>query len=75
MAGWIGTILRVNLTEGTIKKEALDMEAAKKFAVERYVMFNLKTDNINKIRTFICPYLPILFLNFLYFFIIFIQNI
>ena len=31
MAGWIGTILRVNLTEGTIKKEALDMEAAKKF--------------------------------------------
>ena len=31
MSAWIGTILRVNLTEGTIKKEALDLEAAKKF--------------------------------------------
>ena len=39
------------------------------------LMLGSQTDNINKIRTFICPYLPILFLNFLYFFIIFIQNI
>ena len=31
MAGWIGTILRVNLTEGTVKKEALNMDAAKDF--------------------------------------------
>ncbi len=31
MAGWIGTILRVNLTEGTVKREALDIDAAKKF--------------------------------------------
>ena len=31
MAGWTETILRVNLTEGTVKKEALDMEAAKKY--------------------------------------------
>ncbi|MCL2684176.1 MAG: aldehyde ferredoxin oxidoreductase, partial [Synergistaceae bacterium] len=28
MNGWIGTILRVNLSEGTIKTEALDMTAA-----------------------------------------------
>ena len=31
MFAWTGTILRVNLTEGTIKKEALDMEAARKY--------------------------------------------
>jgi len=31
MAGWTETILRVNLTEGTVKKEALDMDAAKKY--------------------------------------------
>lgn len=31
MAGWTGTILRVNLTNGTIKKEPLDREAARKF--------------------------------------------
>ena len=31
MAGWTETILRVNLTEGTVKKEALDMEAARKY--------------------------------------------
>ena len=31
MAGWIGTILRVNLTEGTVKREALDIDAARKF--------------------------------------------
>lgn len=31
MAGWTGTILRVNLTKGTVKKEALDMEAARKY--------------------------------------------
>lgn len=31
MAGWMGTILRVNLTRGTIKKESLDMRAARKY--------------------------------------------
>ena len=31
MAGYCGTILRVNLTDGTIGKETLDMEVAKKF--------------------------------------------
>lgn len=31
MAGWIGTILRVNLTNGTISKEPLDLTAARKF--------------------------------------------
>jgi len=31
MYGWIGTILRVNLTDGSIKTEALDPELAKKY--------------------------------------------
>ncbi len=31
MAGWIGTLLRVDLTAGKIKKEPLNMEAAEKF--------------------------------------------
>ncbi len=31
MSGWTGTVLRVNLADGSIKKEALDMEAAKKY--------------------------------------------
>lgn len=31
MAGWMGIILRVNLTEGTIKKEPLDLAAARKY--------------------------------------------
>ena len=31
MHGWIGTILRVNLADGSIKKEALDRELAKKY--------------------------------------------
>ena len=31
MAGWIGNVLRVNLSDGTIKNEPLDMEAAKKY--------------------------------------------
>jgi len=31
MAGYCGTILRVNLTDGSIGKEALDLELAKKF--------------------------------------------
>ena len=33
--GWIGTILRVNLTEGTIKKEPLNMQDAKDFVGAR----------------------------------------
>ncbi|MGB9792386.1 MAG: aldehyde ferredoxin oxidoreductase family protein [Thermacetogeniaceae bacterium] len=31
MYGWVGQILRINLTEGTVKKEALDLEEAKKY--------------------------------------------
>lgn len=31
MYGWVGQILRINLTNGTIKKEALDLEEAKKY--------------------------------------------
>jgi len=31
MNGWIGTVLRVDLTSGSIKKEALDLELAKMF--------------------------------------------
>ena len=31
MYGWIGTILRVNLTDGSIKKETLDPELARKY--------------------------------------------
>jgi len=31
MFGWTGTVLRVNLTEGSIRKEDLDMDAAKKY--------------------------------------------
>ena len=31
MYGWTGTILRVNLSEGTIKTEALDMKAARDY--------------------------------------------
>lgn len=31
MYGWVGQILRINLTDGTIKKEALDLEEAKKY--------------------------------------------
>lgn len=31
MAGWTGTVLRVNLTDGTIRKEPLDMAAARKY--------------------------------------------
>ena len=31
MYGWMGTILRVDLTTGTIKKEPLDMNAAKDY--------------------------------------------
>ena len=33
--GWIGTILRVNLTEGTIKKEPLNMQDAKDYVGAR----------------------------------------
>ncbi|MDD4254167.1 MAG: aldehyde ferredoxin oxidoreductase family protein [Methanofollis sp.] len=31
MHGWIGTVLRVNLTEGTVKKEALKKDAAENY--------------------------------------------
>lgn len=31
MFGWMGTILRVNLADGTIAREALDMEAAREY--------------------------------------------
>ena len=33
--GWIGTILRVNLTEGTIKKEPLNMQDANDYVGAR----------------------------------------
>ena len=33
--GWTGTILRVNLTEGTIKKEPLNMQDAQDFVGAR----------------------------------------
>lgn len=31
MFGWTGTVLRVNLTEGTVKQEALDLRSAKEY--------------------------------------------
>ena len=33
--GWMGTIIRVNLTEGTIKKEPLNMQDAKDYVGAR----------------------------------------
>ncbi len=47
MYGWIGTILRVNLTTGAITKEALDPELAKKYIGARGLGSRILSDEID----------------------------
>jgi aldehyde:ferredoxin oxidoreductase len=47
MYGWIGTILRVNLTTGSIAKEALDPELAKKYIGARGLGSRILSDEID----------------------------
>ncbi len=47
MYGWIGTILRVNLTTGSIKKEALDPDLAKKYIGARGLGSRILSDEID----------------------------
>lgn len=47
MFGWMGTILRINVTEGTIKKEALDYEMAEKFLGGRGLGVKMLYDEID----------------------------
>jgi aldehyde:ferredoxin oxidoreductase len=47
MYGWIGTILRVNLTAGTFKKEALDPELARKYIGARGLGSRILSDEID----------------------------
>ena len=47
MYGWIGTILRVNLTTGAIAKEALDPELAKKYIGARGLGSRILSDEID----------------------------
>ena len=47
MYGWIGTILRVNLTTGSFKKEALDPELARKYIGARGLGSRILSDEID----------------------------
>jgi aldehyde:ferredoxin oxidoreductase len=47
MYGWIGTILRVNLTTGSFKKEALDPELARKYIGARGLGSRILCDEID----------------------------
>ena len=47
MYGWIGTILRVNLTDGSIRKEALDPELARKYIGARGLGSRILCDEID----------------------------
>ncbi|MCE5265202.1 MAG: aldehyde ferredoxin oxidoreductase family protein [Deltaproteobacteria bacterium] len=47
MYGWIGTILRVNLTDGSIKKEALDPSLAKAYIGARGLGSRILCDEIS----------------------------
>jgi aldehyde:ferredoxin oxidoreductase len=47
MYGWIGTILRVNLTTGSFKKEALDPDLARKYIGARGLGSRILTDEID----------------------------
>ena len=47
MYGWIGTILRVNLTNGSITKEALDPELARKYIGARGLGSRILSDEID----------------------------
>lgn len=47
MHGWIGTILRVNLADGSVKKEALDPELAKKYIGARGLGSRILADEID----------------------------
>jgi aldehyde:ferredoxin oxidoreductase len=47
MYGWIGTILRVNLTTGAITKEALDPELARKYIGARGLGSRILSDEID----------------------------
>ncbi|MBN2297391.1 MAG: aldehyde ferredoxin oxidoreductase family protein [Deltaproteobacteria bacterium] len=47
MNGWIGTIVRVDLTAGTVKKEALDPALAKKFIGGRGLASKILSDEID----------------------------
>ncbi|MEN1760462.1 aldehyde ferredoxin oxidoreductase family protein [Anoxynatronum sibiricum] len=53
MYGYCGTVLRVNLTTGDIKKEALDLELAKKYVGGRGLAEKIFSDEVdNKIEPF-----------------------
>ncbi|SMP66448.1 aldehyde ferredoxin oxidoreductase family protein [Anoxynatronum buryatiense] len=53
MYGYCGTILRINLTTGDIKKEALDLELAKKYVGGRGLAEKIFSDEVdNKIEPF-----------------------
>jgi aldehyde:ferredoxin oxidoreductase len=47
MFGWIGKIIRVNLTEGTIKKEALNLTDAKLYLGARGLGTKMFTDEVD----------------------------
>ena len=47
MYGWIGTMLRVNLTTGSITKEALDPELARKYIGDRGLGSRILCDEID----------------------------
>lgn len=47
MYGWMGKILRVNLTEGTIENEALNLKNAKLFLGARGLGTKIFTDEVN----------------------------
>lgn len=47
MYGWTGTILRVNLTDGAITREATDMEQAKLFIGARGLATKVMVDEVD----------------------------
>jgi aldehyde:ferredoxin oxidoreductase len=47
MYGWIGTILRINLTNGSIRKEALDPELARQYIGARGLGSRILSDEID----------------------------
>lgn len=47
MYGWCGTVLRVNLTEGTIRKEATNMEDARRFIGARGLGSKVFSDEVD----------------------------
>lgn len=47
MYGWTGKLLRVNLTNGTIKKEALNLEDAKLYLGARGLGTKIMMDEVD----------------------------